>query len=363
MSEDYLRAHHPTADLERRDSVSPGVATGLSLLVVVVNFRTPDLTVTCLGSLSKEIPVIPGARVVVVDNDSADGSAEHINAAIDSGGWRPWAELLSAGHNGGFAFGTNRGVESVAGARYFLFLNSDTIVLPGSLSYCVAAMDADPRLGAMSCMVLNSDGTVQNVARRFPTPLRRVLGALGLPWRWPRIFGWADTDDLRWDRRTTKRDVDWLGGAFLLVRGDLVPRIGSLDEDFFFYGEDVEFCHRVWRAGYRCRYDPAVAVVHHGGRSSDPSRISSEERIGHSWRARHLVHLKLYGPASASFCLAIDKAVLALRLALLAGTGRRTELAFRQAEQVLRLLGGRDALVPYRPTPAAPVATAPKAAK
>jgi N-acetylglucosaminyl-diphospho-decaprenol L-rhamnosyltransferase len=319
------------------------------LLVIIVNYRTPELTIDCLRSLESDIQSAPGARAVVVDNGSGDGSSERIEAAIRDREWGTWASLKALRRNGGFAFGNNRGMECVESARYVLLLNSDTVVHPGVLAHCRSVMDAEPTIGAMSCLVLNADGTPQNVARRFPTALRRSVGSLGLPWKMPALFGWADLEDATWDRRSTKRDVDWLGGAFLFVRGELVEKIGLLDEDFFFYGEDIEFCHRVWRAGYRCHYDPGASITHFGGNSSDPTRLASAERVRHAWRARHLVHEKLYGRASALACLALDGVLLASKLALRTVKGQRGGPIYRQDELALRSLVHPTVFAPGSP--------------
>lgn len=316
---------------------------------MVVNYRTPDVTIACLRSLAGEIPHLPGARVVVVDNGSGDGSAERIQAAVEEQSWGGWASTLPLRENGGFAYGNNRGVETAPGARHYLLLNSDTVVAPGALRYCLGVLERDPGIGAMSCLLLNGDGTVQNVARRFPTPLRRAAGALGLPWKLPRLFAWADLDDPSWDRRTTRRDVDWLGGAFLLVRGEVLRRIGGLDEDFFFYGEDIAFCHRVWRGGSRCHYDPGASVVHYGGTSSDPSRLASGERLAHAWRARHLVHAKLYGERSAARFLAFERVVHAMRLGYYRCVGRSGSPEHLRSAAIVSLLRDPRALGPYRP--------------
>ncbi len=322
---------------------------------MVVNYRTPDVTIACLRSLAAEIPLVPGARVVVVENGSGDGSAERIQAAIEAGSWGGWATLLALRENGGFAYGNNRGFGTAPRARHYLLLNSDTVVSPGSLRHCLGVMEGDPGIGAMSCLLLNEDGSVQNVARRFPTPLRRAAGALGLPWKLPRLFAWADLDDPCWDRGTTRRDVDWLGGAFLLVRGDVLRRIGGLDEDFFFYGEDIAFCHRVWRDGSRCHYDPRTSIVHYGGTSSDPSRLASGERLAHAWRARHLVHAKLYGARSAARFLAFERVVHAARLVYYRCVGRSRSPEYSRAAAVISLLRDPGALAPYRPVASPPL--------
>lgn len=322
-----------------------------SLLVVIVNYRTPEMSIACLASLAEEIRSIPGACVVVVDNGSGDGSASAIATAIDRARWEDWATVLPLERNGGFAYGNNRGLEADPRARYYLLLNSDTLVQPGALRYCLGVMERDRAIGAMSCMLLNDDGTVQNVTRRFPSPLRRALGVLNLPWKLPRLFGWADIDDLRWDRRTMHRDVDWIGGAFLFLRGDMVRRIGGLDEDFFFYGEDIEFCHRIWQAGFRCHYAPGAATIHHGASSSDPTRLAPADRVAHAWRGRHLVHVKLYGRVSAAAALLFDRFVYWLKLVYLRARGRVGGQEHASVCRVLEVLANRELLA--RPSAAA----------
>lgn len=288
------------------------------LAIVVVNFRTAGLTIDCLRTLAPEVAAERGWRVIVVDNDSGDGSAEAIAAAIASEGWGRWCELVLSPRNGGFAYGNNVGLSRLreeGGARRVLLLNSDTIVHAGSLRGAVAALDADPTIGVLSCKLLNTDGTVQNVARRFPTPLRLLVCATALTWRLPGLFGWANTDDPDWDRATIARDVDWLGGAFMLVRGEVMDRLGGLDDSFFFYGEDIEFCHRVWRAGFRCRYDPRVAITHLGGSSSDPTRMAARSRSRHAWAGRYLVLRRCHGRCAESLIRVVDIIAYAIRAA------------------------------------------------
>lgn len=337
----------------------PGVESSVfapHLLVIIVNYRTPDVTIACLRSLATEVSQIPGAGVVVVDNGSQDDSVARITALIDGEGWSEWARALPLAQNGGFAFGNNRGMECSPRARYYLLLNSDTLVSSGALLHSIAVLENDARIGAMSCRLLNEDGSVQNVARRFPSPLRRLVGTLGLTWKVPRLFAWADLDDPSWNRSTTSRDVDWLGGAFLLLRGDVIRRIGGLDEDFFFYGEDIALCHAVWRTGSRCRYDPGASIVHYGGTSSDPSRLARGARLAHAWRARHLVHEKLYGRRSAAAFLAFDRAVHRCRLLYYRCSGRSHSPEHAHAAEVVSLLSRSEALTPYRPVRVSPPA-------
>lgn len=278
------------------------------LLVVIVNYRTPDLTIQCLESLIPQAADVPGMRVVVTDNASGDDSVPRIQAAIAARGMAPWCRVVPLPRNGGFAYGNNRGIEAGSRARYVLLLNSDTIVHGHCLRRCLDVMDAGPDIGALSCRLLNADGSIQNAARRFPSPVRLTARALGLPDKLPRLFAWANLDHPGWDRSTQSRDVEWLGGAFLMLRADVLATIGLLDEGFFFYGEDIEINHRIMRAGYRRRYECQETTTHLGGASSDPARMSKLARNEHHWRARYLVQRLCYGPFAQRWVRFLDVA-------------------------------------------------------
>jgi GT2 family glycosyltransferase len=244
------------------------------------------------------------AEVVVVDNDSGDDSVEHIRKAIEAGGWKDWCQLLSSEKNLGFAGGNNLGIrhawqryDDAGKARpdFVLLLNSDTIVHRGCLTRCIELMKSDSSIGALSCRLLNADGSLQVVCRKFPVPLRLVLGATGLPWKLPKMFSWADTEYRSWNMEVDSGAPDWIGGAFMMLRREVLEQIGLLDEDFFFYGEDVELCYRVRQAGWEIRYEPSVTTTHLGGSSSDESRMLSEAKRLARWRARYLFLRKSYG--------------------------------------------------------------------
>lgn len=306
-----------------------------------MNFRTPGLTNDCLRSLAPEVAANPGTRVVVVENGSGDDSAARIGEVLEAEGWRGWCTLVVTEKNWGFAGGNNRGFERMkaeGGAKYYLLLNSDTLVRPGCLADCLKLMEADPTIGVLSCRLLNKDGSAQNVCRKFPSPARCLVTALSLPWKLPRVFGWADCEDLGWDRNTVARDVDWLGGAFLLARGDWVGKHGLLDERFFFYGEDIEFCHRVWRTGFRCHYDPRATVVHLGGSSSDPSRMASNTRNIHSWRGRYLVQRFCYGRVAEFLLKCVDLVNVWARVLIGRVRGKRGTPQHNEMIDALRIL-------------------------
>ena len=315
--------------------------TSYRTAIVLLNYRTPELTGACLESVAGRGGSGSGTstEVIVVDNASGDGSADTLRREIASRGWGDWARLYEAERNLGFAGGNNFGIRHAGSADYVLLLNSDTIVHPGCLDACLARMEAERDIGAMSCLVLNEDGTVQNVSRKFPTPLRSVVASLGLPWKMPKTFGWADTDDLGWDRRATRQDVDWIGGAFMLLRREALDAVGLLDEDFFFYGEDIEICHRLQRAGWRVHYDPAGSITHLGGGSSDASRVPNRTKQTYAFAARYLVQRKCYGRWAAISLRLIDLAVWVLRLGW-RFVAQRGHVRYQTAKQTVRILAG-----------------------
>jgi GT2 family glycosyltransferase len=264
-------------------------------------------------SLALETARVAGVRVVVVENGSGDDSVAVIGKAIRDNAWS-FAELVVSETNRGFSGGNNFGIAHGEPAEFVLMLNSDTIVHPGCIERCLRVMREHPEAGAMSCRVLNRDGSMQNVTRRFPTPARSICAAFGLPWLAPRLFEWADGEDRGWDRTTTARNVDWIGGAFMFVRAAACGGKVRLDEDFFFYGEDVVFSHSLARRGYARRYDPQTSITHLGGASSDPTRMPSSARSVRHWKARYLVQAKCYGPMAAHWLRAVDTMTTGARL-------------------------------------------------
>jgi GT2 family glycosyltransferase len=271
----------------------------LDLSILIVNYKSPDYTVDCLCSLEKERNGGVGFDVWLMDNDSGDGSAECIRKAIVDHGWSGWVNFIESPENLGFAGGNNALLERVQGnleqPSYVLLLNNDTVVHPGCLAYVLEKLKQDPTISLMSCNLLNGDGSIQNVARRMPTPLTETLTAFGLPYSLPKLFGWADLEDAGWDRATETRDVDWLGGAFMCMPIETAQRTGLFDTDFFFYGEDIELCHRIRKQGGRIVFDPGTSTTHFGGGSSDAKQVLNRRRETFHWRGRLLVQKKCFG--------------------------------------------------------------------
>jgi N-acetylglucosaminyl-diphospho-decaprenol L-rhamnosyltransferase len=318
--------------------------TSPDLLIVVLNYRTPALTIDCLASLADKQAELPnGFHVLLVDNGSGDGSDDQLAAAIATRGWADWVTLMPLAENRGFAGGNNAALEllktTYATVPFALLLNSDTIVHPNALRHCHAVMTADPKIGVTSCQLQSPDGSVQNATRMFPTPLKQALCAFGLPWVWPSRFAWADIYDVPDTLLHTKRDAEWLCGAFMFLRTEALKQIGGgLDESFFFYGEDIELCFRFHRHGWRVHYDPAAAITHIGGSSSDPTRVASRLKNVYTWQARYRIQTVCYGRTASAFVRACDVTALALRKAKLLLAGKRRTDRYRDVSDALSLL-------------------------
>lgn len=317
------------------------------LTIVVLNFRTPDVTIDCLRSLAPECTARPGIKVVLLDNASGDDSVEKIRSAIAKEGWgTDWLEFRAGDKNLGFSGGNNLILrDELARAdrpRFLMLLNSDTIVRKGCIERSLATLEKDRRIGAMSCMLRNSDGSVQNICRKFPHPAREVLRAFGLPWIAPALFGWADLEDKGWNRETTARDVDWISGAFFLARSEALAQSGLLDEEFFFYGEDCEWCHRIWSNGWRIHFDPAGEIVHLGGASSDSTRVRNRQREMYVWSARLLIQRKCYGRAAEWIVRKAYEAAFIFRIMRLRISGRGESESAKETADALDLLRSVD---------------------
>ena len=278
----------------------------MHLLIIILNHNRPELTIQSLKSLEEDIIDLrhrsKDTKVVVHDNGSSDDSAEVLQRAVDECGWRNWVILLRSDVNHGFAKGNNIAWEQAqqrnSSPTYILLLNNDTIVHKGSLMHCLNEMEDNPTIGILSCRLEHQDGSPQISARRFPTPLRMLLSAFGMPWKLPKLFSWADVV-YRSREWSSPQEVDWVSGAFLMTRGEIIEKHGLLDADFFFYGEDIELCHRISRCRYRVVFDPRVSVVHLGGASTDEKTIEVPIDNPHRWQARYLVQSKCYGKSAA----------------------------------------------------------------
>jgi N-acetylglucosaminyl-diphospho-decaprenol L-rhamnosyltransferase len=231
----------------------------VDLSVVILSWNVHDLLGQCLRSAT--IGYHPLAtETIVVDNASCDGSAEMVRAEF------PNVRLIANTTNRGYAGGNNDGIAAATG-RYVMVLNPDTRVLGEALATMVAYADAHPDVGALGPQLLNPDGSVQSSRRHFPTLMTGLfestwLQPLAPPGVLRHYYVLDRTDD-------EIQEVDWVTGACLLVRREAIHQVGGLDEDFFMYSEELDWCRRIRQAGWKVVYLPTAQVMHYAGKSSD----------------------------------------------------------------------------------------------
>lgn len=266
------------------------------LSIVIVNYRTAELAIDCLRSLSTQVADLAGGRVVVVDNASGDSSVEKMRAAIDREGWSSWAEILPLDRNGGFSFGNNAGIQRALAvneqAGYLMLLNPDTVVRPGAIKELVRFMESHPQAGIAGSQLENPDGDLDSSAHTFPSPLSELATSARL--------GVLDRLLHRYVVTSTPRSeahlCDWVSGASMLIRRQVISDIGWMDEDFFLYFEEVDFCRRARTAGWECWYVPESRVVHLEGASTG-IRAASKRRGKYWFDSRRRFFVKHYGVA------------------------------------------------------------------
>jgi N-acetylglucosaminyl-diphospho-decaprenol L-rhamnosyltransferase len=248
------------------------LADGASLLVVIVNYKTGPLVADSLRALASEVAARPGLcptiRVAVVDNDSRDGSADVIEDAIRREGYSEWAVCVRSTLNGGYAYGNNLAVRAALRAprppEYFLLLNPDTQVRPGALSALVAFVAPRSKVGIAGSGLLGPDGSAWRTAFRFPT----VWSELELGVRLGVVSKLLGKYVVAREMSATPETVDWLPGASILVRKSVFDSIGLMDEGYFLYYEETDFCLQAARAGWERWYVPQSQVMHIAGQST-----------------------------------------------------------------------------------------------
>ena len=262
----------------------------VDLAVILLNYRTREMTVDCLSTLAGEIE--PGIRVVVVDNGSGDGTADAIEAALRERGWSDWATLLRSPDNAGFAAGNNLGIRSTEAASYLL-LNSDTLVRPGALRSLREALRLHPHHGIIASGILTAGGNLDYSCFRVPAPPSEfVRGAnTGAVTRLLRRF------DTVLPLTDSPFEPAWVGFACVVLRGELIRTVGLLDEGFFMYFEDVDYCRRTTAAGWKILYWPDAKVVHLQGGSSKVTGDGGWRRRAprYYYEARSRYYAKFYG--------------------------------------------------------------------
>lgn len=230
------------------------------LSIIVVNWNTKDFLLRCLESI-KVYTKKTSYEIIVVDNFSSDGSAEMVEENF------PDVILIRNKRNEGFGRANNQGLARAKG-KYVLFLNSDVAVNENCLDRMFALMEQNPDVGASACKLTFPDGSLQHSCRQFPSFKVYLLMLLGLRYSFPRMKIFREYLMLDWDHSDV-REVDQIMGSFMFIRKDVLNRVGSFDERFWMYFEEVDLCLRIKRGGWKIVHYPYASAVHFLSRSSE----------------------------------------------------------------------------------------------
>jgi len=289
----------------------------MDVSIIIVNYKTRQLTLDAIASVNRSETTY-ACEIILVDNASGDGLMDEVAERY------PGIIRIANAENVGFARANNQGMR-VARGRYLLLLNSDTIVNSDTLDVMLRFMDEHPRVGVSGCKIVLPDGRLDKACKRgFPTPSASFYYAFGFSRLFPHNpkyngyqLGHLDPD--------VSQPIDCLVGAFMLVRREAVDRVGMLDEAFFMYGEDIDWCYRIKQAGWENWYHPVVRITHYKGASSrrKPVKIVYEFH-----RAMYLFHKKHYAKKYSPLT----------NLAVYAGIGVKLGMALGRNR--LRRMGG-----------------------
>lgn len=246
----------------------------VKLVVIIINYRTANLVIQCVVSLLKQIAGID-ARVIVVDNHSQDGSVRELKNWIAGDCGSAFVDVIESEINGGFSAGNNTGLRAVD-AEYYLLLNSDTIVQPEAVAILLQTAESNTQAGIISPRLEWPDGTPQESCFRYISPISEFIDAA----KTGPITSALKKFDVPLPASDHIGHPEWTSFAAVLVRRELFDDIGPMDEGFFMYFEDVEFCRRARKAGWDIICNPKARIVHlRGGRTPTERKILERERL------------------------------------------------------------------------------------
>jgi len=263
------------------------------LAVILLNYRTAHLTIDCLRSLVGQLDRERDC-VVVVENGSNDGSAERIETAIRENGWTDIARVLPSDVNLGFPGGCNFGIRSVQAERIML-LNNDTLVQPGAVDEMLRVLDDRPDVGLVTPQPVGTDGQPQYACFRYRSPISEFLIAAStgpishLLKRYEVLLPVSDEP----------READWLGFPCVVIRRELIEEIGMLEEGYFLYFDDIDYCRRAHNAGWKVLNWPAAKIIHLGGASNPLEELAAarKRKPYYYYASRAWYFAKFYGRA------------------------------------------------------------------
>ena len=266
----------------------------MKLLIILINYKTPKLTLRALRAALVDLGELPGSRVALVDNGSDDGSATELGEALDRAGLRDRVELVASPTNLGFAGGVNLALRpALRGAdppEFVHLLNSDALPAPGAILTLLRFLDAHPAAGIAGSYIHGPGGETHDTAFRFPSAAAQFEETLGVGVVTRLLDRWVVSKPVP----ATAARVDWLAGASMMMRRAVFDTIGLYDENFFFYFEETDFCLRAARAGFETWYVPESRVEHIGAASSG-QKDRTKPRAAFWWDGRRYYFYKNHG--------------------------------------------------------------------
>jgi len=232
----------------------------VDLSIIIVNYNAGELLRECIESIKDNSSNI-NYEIITVDNNSSDNSVGLIKNGFED------LDIIANKINVGFARANNQGIKRSKG-RYILLLNPDTVILPDCLKKMIEFMDDHAEAGVSGCKVLNPNGTLQLACRRsFPTPSVSFYRLTGLSRLFPKSKTFARYN-LTYLNPDVAQEVDAVSGSFMMIRRKALDGVGMLDEQFFMYGEELDFCFRMKEKGWKVYYVPDAEIIHYKGKSS-----------------------------------------------------------------------------------------------
>jgi GT2 family glycosyltransferase len=263
------------------------------LTIIIISYNTRQMTLDCLESVFSAKKTY---RVIVVDNNSHDGSARAIRESY------PQVEVITNSVNRGFAAANNQALRDTT-SKYVLLLNSDTKIIGSVIQDSMHYLELNPKVGAMGCRVLNPDGTPQMTCNRFPGLVQ--LTQLVLGFTNGSAPAWLDGYTMRSWHRDSERSVDTVTGCYMMLRMSVIDNVGLLDESFFFYGEETDLCRRIGDAGWDLRFAPIGEIIHYGSGSAKSLNAERDVLLTAGLVRLHSKYGGLYKAAISWLILAI----------------------------------------------------------
>lgn len=278
--------------------------SGVDVSVVIVSWNAKDYLRVCLRSIDEQSQGL-SLEIFVVDNASEDGSVQMVRAEF------PHVRVIANQDNRGFAAANNQGMREATG-RYVLLLNPDTVILENAIDETVAFAEKHPDAGVIGCQVWETPERIQRTCFRFPGPLNLLLADLGLESAYPASAFFARRRYGDWNRDTEKQ-VDVVSGMYMLVRREAIDEVGLMDEAYFVYAEEADWCFRFWRAGWECVFTPVAKILHTEGGGKSTEKVAVRMYV-QKQKSLQIFHRKNLGVLPWLVCKVIYAVTLVVRL-------------------------------------------------